>query len=258
MDFPFIISLPHCSGRIPEAIRAHFALSDEEIHESIDLGTMEIFGSLPVKSVVSALWSRLVVDLNRGADERDPGGVIAERDYRGRRVYRQGLFPDDGEVENRLRDYYRPYHKRLTAALEHGGPAFLFDCHSLYGVGPAGAPDPGRRREDIILGNNGNGRGEDEPFLGALTCPPRILHRIKAAFQKSGFTVSLNNPYSGGFITTHYGHRFAAWGLMAVQIEINQELFADGIRPRPDRLREVKRAVHEAFREMLRTTCPGS
>ena len=35
MRLPFVISVPHCSGRIPERIRPDFALSNDEIADSI-------------------------------------------------------------------------------------------------------------------------------------------------------------------------------------------------------------------------------
>jgi len=46
---PFVISVPHCSGKIPEGIRADFVLSNDEIADSIDLGDerdLWIFGGM--------------------------------------------------------------------------------------------------------------------------------------------------------------------------------------------------------------------
>ncbi|MCP4668646.1 MAG: N-formylglutamate amidohydrolase, partial [Deltaproteobacteria bacterium] len=91
---PFVLSLPHCSGRVPERIRPAITLSDEAMDDSIDIGTSEIFGSVPASAIVRASWSRLVTDLNRSSLDRGPKGVIAEVDYHGRTVYRKGLVPD--------------------------------------------------------------------------------------------------------------------------------------------------------------------
>ncbi|MBW2615759.1 MAG: N-formylglutamate amidohydrolase, partial [Deltaproteobacteria bacterium] len=110
LRLPFIISLPHCSNRVPEEIRPTLALSDKQIEESTDMGTKEIFGSIPAKAVVSARWSRLLVDLNRGPDQRDAKGVIALKDYHGRVIYREGCIPDKQETERRIKEYYRPFH----------------------------------------------------------------------------------------------------------------------------------------------------
>jgi len=247
MEWPFVISLPHSSGRIPEPLRPDYALSEAEIAESVDLGTLEIFGSLPAASVLRASWSRLVADLNRGPGERGPKGIIAQVDYNGRVVYHPGCVPGEDEVERRIREYYMPYHENLETALDRSGVAMVLDCHSLTGVGPPEAPDPGAHRMDIVLGNNGNHQGKAQPSQGRTTCPAEMLARLKKALEKQGFSVSVNNPYAGGYIVTHYGRKYGHRGLMAVQVEINQALFTEGMKLVPERLAQVRDRIHAAL-----------
>jgi len=249
MRWPFVISIPHCSGAIPDEIRPSIALTDRDIEESVDIGTRDIFGDFPVKGVLISPWSRLVVDLNRSHDQREPTGVVAHFDYFGRAAYKENAIPDRGEVERRIKTYYMPYHKALRNALHRPDVKILFDCHSLNGIGPAQAPDPGQSRKDIVLGNNGDHYGRPHPGLGVPTCPAELLRKIKATFQDACFTVSLNDPYAGGFITTSYGATYAPAGKMAIQIEINQDLYLDPshIRPHPDRLKEVKEKIRQSF-----------
>jgi N-formylglutamate deformylase len=256
--FPFVISLPHCSGRVPEEIRPAIILSDEQIEESTDMGTKEIFGSIPAKAVVCARWSRLVVDLNRDSDQRNAKGIIALKDYHGRVVYRDGCIPNRQETENRVIKYYRPFHNELKAALDDLNIIGLFDCHSLNGIGPMDAPDYGIRRKDIILGNNGDETGNQNPALGKTTCPAEILHMISAAFQRVGFSVSINDPYTGGFITTHYGQKLAGAVRIAVQVEINQDLYLEpGTRQiAAERLKSVMAEVFRSFEEIARELPP--
>jgi len=254
LRLPFIISLPHCSNRVPEEIRPTFALSDKQIEESTDMGTKEIFGSIPAKAVVSARWSRLLVDLNRGPDQRDAKGVIALKDYHGRVIYREGCIPDKQETERRIKEYYRPFHDHLRAALDDKDIKGLFDCHSLNGIGPLEAPDAGKKRRDIILSNNGDEMGNENPALGKTTCPAETLHMIRAAFQRAGFSVSINDPYAGGVIATHYGYALAGTGRIAVQIEINQDLYLEpGTRKlAAERLKSVRAKVFRSFEEIAR------
>jgi N-formylglutamate amidohydrolase len=230
------------------------ALTEREILESTDIGSRELFIHLPVRVALWARWSRLAADLNRDHLQRGPEGVIPEVDYYGRDIYRENSLPDGEDVERRLNRYYFPYHIRLREAVEDKEVKILFDCHSLTGKGPPGAPDPLRWRKDIVLGNNGNHRGEINPSLGDLTCPTAIILMIKEAFHQSGFSVSLNRPYSGGFITTHYGQKLVKEGKMALQIEINQELYIDGrtLRLRADKVSEVALRLQEVFREIAR------
>jgi N-formylglutamate deformylase len=250
--YPFIISLPHCSERIPEEIKWTLALNNEEIWESTDRGVLEIFGSLPAKRIISAKWNRLVVDLNRSPSKRGAKGVVSHLDYHGRSIYRSGNIPNEQEIERRLSEYYWSFHKHLVDSLKETNIKALFDCHSLNGTGPEEAPDPGERRNDIILGNHGDDSGNINPARGSITCPQETLQLIKKAFTKAGFSVSLNDPYPGGFITAYHGKELTELGKIAVQIEINQDLYLEGTPKRlsPIRLEKVKGWVMQAFNEM--------
>ena len=252
MKYPFTISLPHCSKRIPEEMKRTFALTNEEIWESTDRGALEIFGSLPAERIVLAQWNRLVVDLNRSPDRRDVKGVVPQVDYHGRSIYRTGCIPDEQEIERRLIKYYWAFHRRLADSLKETNSKALFDCHSLNGTGPEEAPDPGVRRKDIILGNHGDRSGNSSPARNTISCPPEILRLIKKAFEKSGFSVSLNDPYPGGFITAYHGKKLTELGKIAVQIEINQDLYLEGTPKQlsPIRLKNVKARVLQAFKEI--------
>jgi N-formylglutamate deformylase len=252
MRLPFAVSVPHASYQIPEEISPTLVLTQLHIMEASDLGAREIFASLPVMVTLWSRWSRLVADLNRDSKERGPRGVVPLKDYHGRDIYKEGGLPEDEEVERRLKVYYWPYHYRLQEAIKNPKIKILFDCHSLAPVGPSGAPDPMKWRKDIVLANNGNSRGEKDPYLGEITCPSNILHMMKEILNESGFSVSVNQPYSGGFITTHYGHELVERGKMAVQMEINQQLYVDDKTRQLDRFRlgEASNRLQKVFREI--------
>ena len=254
MRLPFVISIPHCSKLIPAEIRPAIALEEEEVLDCTDRGTREIFSQYPVRTVLWARWSRVVVDLNRSHLQRDSTGVVPEVDYFQRRIYKEGFAPDGAEVRRRLRRYYWPYHDRLKEALQDREVKVLFDCHSLSRIGPPGAPDRLQWRKDIVLGNNGDGNGEREDSRGTITCDPDTLLTMKEVLEESGFSVSINHPYAGGFITTHYGEELFSKGKMAVQIEINQSLYMDYTNPglRMDMVSDVSRRLGQALREIAR------
>jgi len=225
MKLPFVITLPHCSGKIPERIRSSIMLTQKQTVEAIDLGTREIFGGMPAEMVLCAKWSRLVVDLNRPSEQRDAKGPVALVDYQGRSIYGPEAVPNENEIAQRLSVYYDPYHRRLENAIQINDLKGLLDCHSLNGIGPPEAPDTGKKRKDIILGNNGRPDGKKDPRRGEPTCGPAFLYYMKEIFEQADFSVSLNVPYAGGFIVTRYGPSLAARGKMALQIEINQDLY---------------------------------
>jgi len=255
MKLPFVISLPHCSGKIPARIRSNIVLTQTEMVDAIDLGTREIFGGIPADQILCAGWSRLVVDLNRPPEQRDPKGLVALVDYHGRSVYGTDAIPDESEIAQRLSAYYNPYHRQLEKAIEKVHIKGLLDCHSLKGTGPPEAPDAGEKRKDIILSNNGGPDGESDPLRGKPTCAPALLCFMKQVFEMAGFSVSLNFPYAGGFIITHYGSALAARGKMALQIEINQNLYMDPETEEivPEKVTDVRAGIFECFRKIGET-----
>jgi N-formylglutamate deformylase len=254
MRLPFVISIPHCSKLIPAEIRPAIALEEEQILDCTDRGTREIFSQFPVRTILWARWSRLVVDLNRSHLQRDSTGVVPEVDYFQRRIYKEGFTPNDEEVRRRLRRYYWPYHDRLKEALQDKEIKVLFDCHSLSRIGPPGAPDRLQWRKDIVLGNNGDAKGGREDSRGTITCAPDTLLMMKNVLEELSFSVCINHPYAGGFITTHYGEELFSKGKMAVQIEINQSLYMDHTNPglRMDMVSDVSRRLVQALREIAR------
>lgn len=254
MKLPLVISVPHCSSRVPEEVRVAIALTDKEIKQSTDLGTEEIFGSITAEAVLSAQWSRFVVDLNRGTHQTDPKGVIAHVDYHGRKVYHDGCVPDEKEAMRRFEEYYFPFHKRLREALDSASIKGLFDCHSLNGIGPVEGPDPGKIRKDIVLGNNGDERGNIKPALGGTTCPAETVYLMKEIFRSAGFSVAINVPYAGGFITAHYGQDYTRTGKIAVQIEVNQDLYLAPatLRLVPEKLEDVKARILQSFQKIAK------
>ena len=67
---------------------------------------------------------------------------------------------------------------------------------------------------DIVLGNCDN-----------KSCDAKVLNFLKIEFEKKGYSVSLNYPYSGGFITQkYYNHKAST---QTLQIEINKKLYLD-------------------------------
>jgi len=174
-------------------------------------------------------WSRIVVDLNRSPRADGPRGVIPLVDYGGREIYRPGFVPDQEEKEWRLGTYYWPYHTKIEEVVSQGKVVGLMDCHTLNGIGPKKAPDFGKKRPDVVLGNNGGPKGEETPELGQVTCEPRLLLHMADILSSLGLSVKINDPYPGGYVAVHYGRRLRKRGGFGIQIELNQDLFTDPI-----------------------------
>ena len=51
------------------------------------------------------------------------------------------------------------------------------------------------------------------------------MRLVEQTLRSLGFVVAINTPYSGGYITRHYGR--PQKGVHALQIEINRALYMD-------------------------------
>ncbi|MBU1450922.1 MAG: N-formylglutamate amidohydrolase [Proteobacteria bacterium] len=246
---PLVITLPHCSDALPPQAAGYLALGPLEVEQSVDLGSSEVFGPLPALRVLPAPHTRLVADLNRSCEDLGPKGVVAAADYAGRAVFAPGQAPDDALKRQWVELFWRPWHRSLALALEAPGVVALLDGHSLDGVGPAEAPDPGTRRADVVLGNRGGPGGEPAPGRGEVTCPPRSLRLLGQALEAEGLSVAYNAPYFGGHIVAHYGPLLRARGAVAVQMELNKDLYADSgyRRVYPEKAAELSRRLNRAL-----------
>lgn len=220
-----LVTIPHSSNVVPEEIRAGLAIGEEEISNSWDLGSSELYGKLPVQYVLEACYSRIAADLNRSPRAGGPKGVVPLVDYAGRRLYHKGFVLTDEERKKRLTNYYWPFHRRIEEILSFGSVKVLIDCHTLNGIGPKKAPDFGKKRPDVVLGNNGGSKGESIPELGESTCEAWIMAEMASILRELGLSVKLNDPYPGGYITVHYGRILRRVGGLGIQMEINQDLF---------------------------------
>ncbi len=226
--YPFLVSVPHGGTRVPEEVRDQVALTQAELAYYSDPATRALYQFHDrVVSYVDTDISRMVVDLNRPPyhlPPRYPDGVIKQRTVHGTSVYRDGDLPDIRIIHRLLMDHYFPYHARVDLLLDPDRIAFAMDCHSMLPHGPPAHRDAGKERPLICLGNNGDDQGEQRP--GSLsTCPAPWIRALAAAFREefggSG-NVTINRPFSGGFITNaHFWHKGIPW----VQIEVNRSLY---------------------------------
>jgi N-formylglutamate amidohydrolase len=77
-----------------------------------------------------------------------------------------------------------------------------------------GDRDFGRARVDFVLGD----------CFGA-SCADAVTAAVENQLRADGAQVKRNNPYSGGYVTQHYGR--PAEGVHVLQIEINRAIYMD-------------------------------
>lgn len=209
-----VLVCDHASNAIPTALdQLGLGLAELSQHIAWDIGAAHVARLLAVRldaPAVLAGYSRLVIDCNRSPG--DPTSIAEVSD---------GIFIpgnrnlDDAAAESRLNEVFWPYHHAITQMLAHrwrhghGRAPALIAIHSFTPVM----------------------KGFRRPWqLGVLwNRDPRLAQPLLAQFRiDADLCVGDNEPYSGrevGFtMDTHGG----AAGLPHVEVEIRQELIADG------------------------------
>ncbi|MFO1409567.1 MAG: N-formylglutamate deformylase [Steroidobacteraceae bacterium] len=254
-DSPVVISLPHVGTLLPGELAPRLAaaaraLPDTDWH----VDQLYDFAFECGYTVLRALYSRYLIDLNRPPDDAPlyPGsntsGLCPTLDFAGAPIWGAGDAPvPPAEVAQRLRHYWEPYHAalaaQLAAARERHGYALLIDGHSIRSRLPrlfAG------RLPDLNLGT-----------ADGAACSAALRARAQQLlFAQGRFTHVLDGRFKGGYITRHYGR--PAGGVHAIQIELAQCAYMDEGSPAYTRERAAPlRALLRTLLEALADTAAG-
>jgi N-formylglutamate amidohydrolase len=236
---PLVLASPHSGASYPADFLEMAKLDRATLRLSEDCYVDELFAAGPNcgAPLLKALFPRVYVDANREAFELDPVmfedrlpdaaitdsprvaaglGSIPRLAANDREIYGRKL--RFAEAEQRIARCYRPYHQALSALMqetrERFGGCLLLDCHSMPSVGGQGERDLGRSRVDFVLGD----------CFGA-SCADAVTAAAETHLRKEGANVRRNNPYSGGYVTQHYGR--PTEGIHVLQIEINRSIYMD-------------------------------
>jgi len=263
LRLPLVFASPHSGCSYPAHFIGASPLDLGALRKSEDCYVDELFGDAPELGapLIRALLPRAYLDVNREPYELDPEmfdgplpafvnsssarvaaglGTVARIVATRREIYRNKLSFTD--VEQRLAEFYRPYHRAvrmmINRTLDKFGYCVLVDCHSMPSSGLPLDADSAPQRVDVVLGDR-----------TGLSCHPLIIDTTDDALRKLGYRVLRNNPYAGGFTTQHYGD--PANGVHALQIEINRALYVDEAtlmrRAAFGKLRSDLRSVIEAL-----------
>ena len=174
-----------------------------------------------------ATHSRYVIDLNRPPDDTalynsHGTGLVPMETFAGQPVYREGLAPDERELQQRVEEYWQPYHRALAGELDRlkeiHGWAVLLDGHSILSRVPLLFDG---RLPDFSLGTN-------QGFSAAPELASQAMDVLQAA---PGRTSVLDGRFKGGYITRHYGQPES--GIQALQLEMAQAVYMQECPPEP-------------------------
>ncbi|MEO8999563.1 MAG: N-formylglutamate deformylase [Rhodanobacter sp.] len=216
---PLLISLPHDGSFIPDDIAARMHPVARSSPDT-DWHVGRLYGPLAQAlgaSVLKPLASRYVIDLNRPADGHAlyPGqretGLVSTIGFDGAPLYLDGGLPDAAEIQQRINDYWQPYHQALAHELatlhaEHGR-VVLWEGHSI------------RSRVPILF--DGQLPDFNLGTASGTSCAAPLQAGLQACMESQArYSFAVNGRFKGGYITRHYGNPAA--NIQAVQLELVQ------------------------------------
>ena len=150
-------------------------------------------------------------------------GTIARMVSGAEPIYREKL--SFAEIRQRVHRCYDPYHECLARLIAETrrrfGYCILLDCHSM----PSEVARHLKKRNgklqpvDVVLGD-----------CHGTACSHHVMATAERSLTDMGYDVHRNTPFSGGFVTQHYGQ--PGQGVHALQIELNRGIYMDETRLR--------------------------
>jgi N-formylglutamate amidohydrolase len=231
---PVVFASPHSGRAYPSEMVQASVLDPLQLRSSEDAHVDRLFSDVPSFGAVllSAVYPRAWVDLNRRADELDPAliedvtrvglnpriasglGVIPRVVAGGRSIYRGKI--TRAEAQARIDTVWMPYHQLLRAVLDESlslfGQALLIDCHSMPREALSTIRTARGKRPEVVIGDR----------YGA-SASPSVVSAVEGAFRAQGFSVSRNVPFAGAYVVQHYGR--PSRQCHTVQVEIDRSLY---------------------------------
>jgi N-formylglutamate deformylase len=186
--------------------------------------------------LITAAFPRAYIDPNRAPDDIDADlageewtdpinptlysqrghGLVFRSSLEGKPIYERAL--GKARLRSRIENYWEPYHRVLEEALQKVqqccGTVWHISWHSMRPVGDESSSDPGEERPDFVVSDL-EGDSADANFT---------RHAVEQ-LRELGYSVNLNWPFKGGYITQLHGR--PREGRHSIQIEINRGLYLD-------------------------------
>jgi N-formylglutamate amidohydrolase len=233
-DNPILITVPHAGNIYPDLFIKNLKINLCEVRRIEDYQSNKILDQIDeqMADIIIAQCSRAVVDLNRSRNAIDHSmftQVFEHEPVSEKQMIKYGLgvFPNKifgktilksplpfSYAIHMLEHYYDPFHKSLNKQIMYLNNTFGFCYHIDLHTMPSKALLNFKKEPDIVLGDN-----------FGKSCSIELINYFQNVFQKNGFTVEVNNPYAGGFITRNYGN--PSKGVHTIQIEINRKIYMD-------------------------------
>lgn len=245
-SIPLLVSMPHVGTDIPDEVLATMtpAATGKQDTDWHLVRLYEFLGEMGA-SVLSARWSRYVIDLNRPPENtnlypgQDTTGLCPVDTFHREPLYLEGRAPDEAEEQRRLQAYWTPYHDQLRTELDRllalHGRVVLWDAHSIASHVPRFFEG---KLPDLNFGT-ADGKSCADGLSEAI---------VSCALAQERYSIAVNGRFKGGHITRFYGE--PAKGVHAIQLEMCQSTYMDEDAPYGYRA-DLAAQVQQPLRDML-------
>ena len=246
-----MLSVPHCGTAFPSELRSDFDPNLAAQPDDTDWYVDKLYDFAPAMgiSMISAVYSRWVIDLNRDPESKplySDGRIITAlcptTDFFGNPIYvDQRKEVDQDEVARRLREYYQPYHKKILELLfdikREFGKVLLWDCHSIRQLVPTINEN---KFPDLILGD-----------ADGTSASPGVIEVALRSLESADFNLNHNHPFKGGYITRNFGK--PAEDQHALQLEMSKIRYMDDleIEYHPARAEKIRDLLKITFEKLI-------
>jgi N-formylglutamate amidohydrolase len=254
---PIVVSIPHGGIAFPDDIINEYDETLIQAPDDTDWFVDKLYDFAPALGItmISARYSRWVIDLNRDRDSKPlytDGRIITAlcpvTNFLGEPLYKdQRKEVDNAEVQRRYALYYKPYHDQIQLLLDElknrFGQVLLWDCHSIRQIVPT---IQAAKFPDLILGD-ADEKSASDSLIGSA------LHSLRA----STYSVSHNHPFKGGTITRTFGK--PSQNQHALQLEMTKVHYMDNAQTsyHTERAEAMRKLLQNTFTNLIRTLTPG-
>lgn len=223
-----LVSVPHCGRELPTALASRMVpralkVEDTDWHVEKLYDFVKDLGA----SFLVPRFSRYVVDLNRPPEDlpmyagANNTTICPTTFFSGEPLYLADQAPDQSEINERVKNYWQPYHDAIAAEMTRlsdlHGYAILFDGHSI--------------RSEVPWLFEGSLPNLNLGTVNGLSCAPTLRQRcVEVLNQQSQFSHVIDGRFKGGYITRHYGRPAQGWH--TVQMEMTWSSYLDESHPR--------------------------
>lgn len=217
-NVPLLVSMPHSGLNLTPEVEQGLTDAARKLPDT-DWFIPELYECVKELgvSVISANYSRYVVDLNRPSDDKPlyatkTTGLFPEILFDSTPVFIEGKAPTEADHDRYIQQIWQPYHSTIEQELarlkEIHGYAILFDAHSIA------AQVPMLFEGTLPEFNWGTNQGE--------SCSSTIVDAVMDALFDS-YNQVLNGRFKGGFITRGFGN--PSENIHAIQLELSQATY---------------------------------